>query len=134
MVELVRTIRLFLLTLTNTEFAFICDDEIYLLTYLLRTTKWIPGWLDLLSFQGRWNALRKLCPYLESFWSLFSHIWTECVERYGVSPRIHSECRKMRTRISPGTDTFYAVMSPRKFWKLSVIRLNVLRKGLIFFS
>ena len=30
-------------------------------------------------------------------------------ERYGVSPRIQSECRKIRTRITPNTDTFYAV-------------------------
>ena len=30
-------------------------------------------------------------------------------ERYGVSPRIQSECGKMRTRITPNTDTFQAV-------------------------
>ena len=30
-------------------------------------------------------------------------------ERYGVSLCIQSECRKMRTRITPNTDTFYAV-------------------------
>ena len=30
-------------------------------------------------------------------------------ERYGVSLRIQSECGKMRTRITPNTDTFYAV-------------------------
>ena len=30
-------------------------------------------------------------------------------ERYGVSLRIQSECGKMRTRIIPNTDTFYAV-------------------------
>ena len=32
-------------------------------------------------------------------------------ERYGVSLRIQSECGKMRTRITPNTDTFYAVNS-----------------------
>ena len=31
-------------------------------------------------------------------------------ERYGVSLRIQSECGKMRTRITPNTDTFYAVL------------------------
>ena len=31
-------------------------------------------------------------------------------ERYGVSLRIQSECRKMRTRITPNTDTFHAVL------------------------
>ena len=30
-------------------------------------------------------------------------------ERYQVSLRIHSNCRKIRTRITPNTDTFYAV-------------------------
>ena len=30
-------------------------------------------------------------------------------ERYSVSLRIQSECGKMRTRITPNTDTFYAV-------------------------
>ena len=30
-------------------------------------------------------------------------------ERYGVSLRIQSECRKMRTRINPNTDTCQAV-------------------------
>ena len=28
-------------------------------------------------------------------------------ERYGVSLRIQSECGKMRTKITPNTDTFY---------------------------
>ena len=30
-------------------------------------------------------------------------------ERYGVSLRIQSECGKIRTRITPNADTFYAV-------------------------
>ena len=33
-------------------------------------------------------------------------------ERYEVSLRIQSECGKIRTRITPNTDTFYAVMIP----------------------
>ena len=36
----------------------------------------------------------------------FSHIQI----RYSVSLRIQSECGKMRTRITPNTDTFYAVI------------------------
>ena len=32
-------------------------------------------------------------------------------ERYSLSLRIQSECGKMRTRITPNTDTFYAVTS-----------------------
>ena len=31
-------------------------------------------------------------------------------ERYGVSLRIQSECGKIRTRITPNMDTFYAVI------------------------
>ena len=30
-------------------------------------------------------------------------------ERYGVRPRNQSDCRKIRTRKTPNTDTFYAV-------------------------
>ena len=40
-------------------------------------------------------------PYFPSFWLN--------TERYGVSLRIQSECRKMRTRKTPNTDTFQAV-------------------------
>ena len=32
--------------------------------------------------------------------------------RYSVPFRIHSECGKMRIRITPNTDTFYAVLNP----------------------
>ena len=45
-------------------------------------------------------TLCKKCPYLELFWSTFSRIRTEYIEI----------CGKMRTRITPNTDTFHAVM------------------------
>ena len=32
-------------------------------------------------------------------------------ERFGVSLRIQSDCRKIRTRITPNTKNFYAVTS-----------------------
>ena len=32
-------------------------------------------------------------------------------ERYGASLRIHSECRKMGTRITPNADSFHALLS-----------------------
>ena len=38
-------------------------------------------------------------------------------ERYSVSLRIQAECRKIRTRITPNTDTFHAV------WECNVSRL-----------
>ena len=41
-------------------------------------------------------------------------------ERYGVSLRIQSECGKIRTRITPNTDTFYSV------WKsLIILSMNL---------
>ena len=51
-------------------------------------------------------SLDEKCPYSELFWSTFSGLNTE---RYSVSLRIHSKCEKMQTRITPNTDTFYAV-------------------------
>ena len=36
-------------------------------------------------------------------------------ERYGVSLRIQSECWKERTRITPNTDSFYALTSSQLF-------------------
>ena len=41
------------------------------------------------------------CPYFPAFGLN--------TERYEVSLRIQSECRKTRTRKTPNTDTFYAV-------------------------
>ena len=40
----------------------------------------------------------------------------------GVSLCIHSECGKMRTRITPNTDTFYAVkyVTIRDTWNLCI--------------
>ena len=50
-------------------------------------------------------SLREKCPYLELFWSAFSRKRTE----YCVSLCIQSEHGKIRTRITPNMDTFYAV-------------------------
>ena len=41
-------------------------------------------------------------------------------ERYSVSPRIQSECEKMRSRITPNTDTFYAVVTYTDYKKLRI--------------
>ena len=54
--------------------------------------------------------MRKKCPYLELFWSVFSAFGLN-TERYSVSLRIQSECRKMGIRIAPNTDTFYSVLT-----------------------
>ena len=65
---------------------------------------------------SNWLVLRKKSPYLELFRSAFSPYFRAFglnTERYGVSLRIQSECRKMlgkmQTRITPNTDSFYAV-------------------------
>ena len=72
----------------------------------------------------QWTTLREKCLYSELFWSLFSRIRTE-YGRYGVTLRIQSECRKMRTGITPNTDTFHAVLYNTKMdaflWVFSVI-------------
>ena len=39
--------------------------------------KWVNSWR---------NKLREKCPYLEFFWSEFSHIWTEYEEILHISP------------------------------------------------
>ena len=58
------------------------------------------------------DTLREKCPYLEFFWCIFSRFLTE----YGftVNLRIHSECGKIRTRKTPNTDTFHAVIYMHK--------------------
>ena len=55
------------------------------------------------------TTLREKCPYSELFWSAFPACGLN-TERYFVSLRIQSECGKMQTRITPNTDTFYAVL------------------------
>ena len=39
-------------------------------------------------------------------------------ERYGVSLRIQFECGKIRTKVTPNSDTFHAVSLTRKFQKV----------------
>ena len=45
-------------------------------------------------------TLREKCPYSGLFQSVFSHIWTRIKSGYG----------KTRTKITPNTNTFYAVL------------------------
>ena len=76
-----------------------------------------------------WNPLCKKCLYSEWFWSVFSRIWT----KYSVPLRIQFECGKLRARITPNTDTFYA--SLQKFSSSSsvkVLKLNIIFRWIIF--
>ena len=54
-------------------------------------------------------TLPEKCPYSELFWSAFP-VFGLNTERYEVSFRIQAECGKMQTRVTPNTDTFYAVL------------------------
>ena len=51
------------------------------------------------------NTLREKCPYSELFWSVFTRIRTE----YVFSPNA-GKCGP-ESRITPNTDTFYAVIN-----------------------
>ena len=53
------------------------------------------------------------------FWSIFSGIRTEYAE-FGVSHRIHSKFGKIPTRVTPDTDTFYAVHNVNPYQIMSV--------------
>ena len=60
-------------------------------------------------------SLHKKCPYLELFWSAFSGIRSECRKIRSIS-QYSIRMRENRTRITPNTDTFYAVVV---VWDLS---------------
>ena len=51
--------------------------------------------------------------YFPAFGLNTNRYWLN-TKRYSVSLRIQSECGKIRTRINPNTDTFYAVYDKRK--------------------
>ena len=62
--------------------------------YILNVTPLIQPKMDIRSYSG---------PHFPAFGLN--------TEKYGVSLRIHSECAKIRTRITPNTDTFHAVLN-----------------------
>ena len=54
-------------------------------------------------------TLREKCPYSELLWSVLSCIRTE-FEEISISPySVQMQEIKIRTRITPNTDTFYPV-------------------------
>ena len=54
-------------------------------------------------------SLRKKRPYSELLWLLWS-----------AFPRIQSKCGKMRTIITPNTDTFHAVYNIQSYYKIII--------------
>ena len=70
------------------------------------------------------RSLCKKCPYSELFWSTFSRIRTEYGEICRIS-RIQTESGKIRTRITPNTDTFHAVVMYHFiacYWHMTKVR------------
>ena len=47
------------------------------------------------------------------------------MERYSLSLRIQSESGKMRTRITPNTDTFHAVLAETKTNQIRIQHLQI---------
>ena len=65
------------------------------------------------------HILRKKSPYSELFWSAFSpHFPAFGLTTERLSLRIQENARKVRTRITSNTDTFYAVYVSRKDFKI----------------
>ena len=77
--------------LTNTSKENIPKNKIQALTKSMTIDIWLVKTFKKLQC----SILRKKCPCLELFWSVFS--------------RSQIECGKIRTRITPNTDTFHAV-------------------------
>ena len=55
-------------------------------------------------------ALRKKCPYSELFWSAFSAFGLNTERHAEEVQKCGPENKKMRTSITPNTDTFYAML------------------------
>ena len=58
-----------------------------------------------------WETSRRHSLRIQGYSGLYFPAFGLNTERYGVSLRIQSEYGKARTRITPNTDTFHAVIS-----------------------
>ena len=77
------------------------NEEIWLSQSVIDFISMSVSWVYHYCFNNVMNSLRKKCPYLELFWFFSSRIRTE----YG----------EIRTRITPNTDTFHAVIDSKNF-------------------
>ena len=92
------------------RYSFVCEEHISFYFKITDTLTLVNIINFIFVFCYYWNpntsrkfdvfVLREKCPYSEIFWPAFSR----------VTPRIQSKCGKMRTRITPNTDIFYAVL------------------------
>ena len=69
-------------------------------------SKWIETWISKKGFKMYCVKSVRIWSYSGPHFPAFGLN----TERNGVSLRIQTECGKMRTRITPNTDTFYAVI------------------------
>ena len=59
-------------------------------------------------------ALHKSCAYSELFWSIFPD--SDWMRRFTLNLRIQWECRKIRTRKSPNTDTSFSSVTAQRYF------------------
>ena len=58
-----------------------------------------------------WETSRRHSLRIQSYYGLYFPAFGLNTGRYGVSLHVQSEYGKVRTRITPNTDTFHAVIS-----------------------
>ena len=82
----------------------------------------LANWFDW-SCGSHWQAwehcVNSVC--IRSFSGLYFSAFGLNMEIYGVNLCIQSKCRKRRTRITPNTDTFYAVRTPCTYSELEIV-------------
>ena len=79
------------------------------------------------------------CVRIQRYFGPYFPGFTLNTERYGVFLRVQSECGKIRTRVAPNMDTFYAVPNAYKhtqtqLWEISKHILSILSSLFPFFS
>ena len=78
--------------------------------------KYIKQWIIYL--------LHKKCPYSELFWSVFfPHFPAFGLNKYSI--RMRENAGKMWTRITPNTDTFYAVITWKRAYDRELLDITV---------
>ena len=90
----------------------------FLWQHILKFYKWIPNFVNkknyekesVNSFLGIFGLFVIICVRIRIFSRLYFPVLGLNTERYSLSLRLQSECKKMRTRITRNTDTFYAVV------------------------
>ena len=90
--------------LTKSLLSFSKTDEIAIMKNL--------GWFLITFLDLFWSKVNKHCVKSIHIWSYSGPhfpVFALNTERYSVSLRIQSECGKIRTRITPNTNTFHVV-------------------------